>query len=83
MNNDWHAIHITDITGAEFFKCVASPMSTESEIKNLKKHLNAAQKNPSAYKFLDVATAKIVLDGSDYGVSVDIDYDAMLAELGL
>jgi UV DNA damage repair endonuclease len=83
MINDWHNLHITDKTGKEFLKTVASPLATESEIRNLKKHISAAKSNPKAYKFLDIPTAKIVMDGSDYDTSPDIDIDAMLKELGL
>lgn len=79
--NDWHKLHITDKTGQEFFKVTASPMSTTSEIKNLQQHIKAAQKNPDAYKFLDVATMVVMLDGSMYGAKTEVDYDVLLAEL--
>lgn len=79
--NEWHKLHITDKTGKEFFPCTASPMSTSSELKNLQHHIKAAQKNPGNYKFLDISTMTIVLDGSVYGEKVDVDYDALLAEL--
>lgn len=82
--NTWHNIHITDRTGKEHFKTLASPMSTMSEIRNLQRHIEQARQNPQAYKFLDVATAVIMLDGLPYGAPVsDIDADALLAELGL
>ena len=81
--NDWHKLHITDKSGKQFFPCVSSPMSTPSEIKNLKRHLESAKINPDAYKFLDSDTAIIVLDGSQYGQVSEIDADALLAELGL
>ena len=80
---EWHKLHITDKTGKEFFNVTASPMSTPSEIKNLQQHIKAAQKNPGAYKFLDVGTMVVMLDGSVYGDKVDVDYDALLAELGI
>ena len=83
MINDWHTLHITDNTGIELFKVTASPMSTMSELKNLKKHLAAAKCTPKAYKFLNIATAKIMLDGAVYGETTDVDADALLAELGL
>lgn len=85
--NDWHNIHITDKSGKEMFKTTASPMSTLSEIKNLKQHIDAAKANPTAYSFLDTATAVIVLDGEVYSEQVSTlsadDIDNMLAELGL
>jgi hypothetical protein len=81
--NNWHDVCITDKSGKQHFKVSASPMSTYSEIKNLKQHLEAAKKNPAHYKFLDVATAVIMLDGTEYESGATVDYDEFLAELGL
>lgn len=81
--NEWHNICITDKNGKEMFKCTASPMATFSEIKNLKQHIENAKRYPQHYKFLDVATAVIMLDGTVYSEPdvLDIDVDAMLKEL--
>ena len=76
-------MYITDKTGKQFFKASTSPMSTASEIKNLKRHIALAKKHPDQYKFVDVNTMKIVLDGYDYNAPSDIDADVMLRELGL
>lgn len=82
--NTWHSICITDKTGQEFFKTTASPMSTMSEIRNMKRHIAQAKASPEAYSFLDVDTAVIILDGVLYGeAGGDIDVDALLRELGL
>lgn len=85
--SEWHNLCITDKTGVERFKCTASPMSTVSEIRNLKQHLAAARKQPSYYKFLDVDTAVIMLDGELYSeqesILSDEDIDNMLKELGM
>lgn len=85
--NTWHKLCITDKSGVEHFKCTASPMSTMSEIRNLKQHLAAARKQPSYYKFLDVESAVIMLDGEVYSeqesILSDDDIDNMLKELGL
>ena len=82
--NDWHNLCITDKSGQEFFKCTASPMSTASEIKNLKRKLEEAKRRPSLYSFLDVDTATVMLDGKPYGEAVsNLDADALLKELGL
>ena len=81
--NQWHNIHITDKSGREFFCCNASPMSTMSEIRNLKRHIENAKRSPDMYKFLDIATAVIMLDGLPYGEPCEIDADQLLAELGL
>lgn len=83
--NDWHKLHITDKSGKEFFKTTASPMSTFSEIKNLKRHIEQAKANPKHYKFLDVETAVIVLDGDVYSereiIVDDLSYDELLQNL--
>jgi hypothetical protein len=82
---DWHEIYITDKSDKKMFKCIASPMSTKSEINNLKQHLAHAKVNPRLYKFLDLKTAVIMLDGEPYHFveKQAIDADALLAELGI
>lgn len=85
--NDWHKLYITDATGQQFFRCTASPMSTMSEIKNLKRHIEQAKARPNLYANLfDVATAVIMLDDVPYSEPEEIDadtLDAMLKELGM
>ncbi len=85
--NEWHNIHITDKTGKVMFNTVASPMSTMSEIKNMKQKLAQAKALPAQYHFLDIDSAVIMLDGSVYSeqesILSDDDIDSMLAELGL
>lgn len=81
---DWHHISITDKTGKEFFKTVASPMSTASELKNLTQHLAAAKANPDAYHFLDIDSAYILLDGTPYNAGREptpAELDALLDDL--
>lgn len=82
--SDWHKLCITDKTGAEFFKCTASPMSTMSEIRNLKRHIEQAKASPNMYYFLCADSAVILLDGAPYSEPVsNLDADALLAELGI
>ncbi len=81
-NNEWHDVCITDKTDKKFFNTIASPMSTASEIKNLKRHLQQAKIVPHRYKFLDVESAVILLDGTPYDTPVD-DLDKMMKELGI
>lgn len=84
MDNQWHNVYITDKSGAKFFNCTASPMSTWSEIKNLKRHIEQAKARPHMYKGMDVATMVLMLDGEPYSEPVsDLDADALLAELGM
>lgn len=81
--NDWHKLCITDASGQEWFHVTASPMSTMSEVNNLKRHIEHAKTNPQYYSFLDVASAVIMLDGTPYGQADSLDADALLKELGL
>lgn len=60
---EWNNLYISDSTGGKFFKTTASPMSTVSEIKNLKAKIKQAKQMPNLYKFLDVPTAFIVMNG--------------------
>ena len=73
----WHKLHIADRTGKEWFKTMASPMSTASEIKNLKQHIERMKAQPFLYNFLDPITARIYLDGVVYS-DVEITDDELL-----
>lgn len=83
MANDWHNIHITDKSGKIFFNTNASPRSTMSEIRNLKRHIDTAKQQPTHYSFLDVSTAQIILDGVPYSEPTADDVDQLLKELGV
>lgn len=71
-------VYITDKSGEKFFNTVCSAYHTDSEVKNMKYHLSNANHKPSLYDFLDIETAKIVVD-SDLDKITD---DELLAELG-
>lgn len=83
--NDWHNIYITDKTGEKFFNTNASPMSTMSEIRNLKRHIEAIKCGNAAYANvgIDRATAVLMLDDEPYGCQgmEDVLDDDLLAEL--
>jgi hypothetical protein len=66
--DNWHNIYITDCTGKKFFNTSASPMSTMSEIRNLKRHLDAIKAGKLAYVNVgvDKDTAVLMLDGTPY-----------------
>lgn len=53
-------LYITDKNGKESFKVLCATQYASSERRNLQGHINAAIKNPKAYGFLDIATARIV-----------------------
>ena len=81
MSDEWHKLHISDKTGGVFFRCTVSPMGTFSEIRNMKKRIEAAKRYRSHYSFLDVDSAHIVLDGERYSEPSAADLDAILDEL--
>ena len=81
QKSGWHTLYITDKTGRKMWNTIASPLSTASEIRNLKRHIEFARKNPKAYSFLDVDTAVIVVNGEIYKESVIEDMDAELLKL--
>lgn len=53
-------LYITDKTGAKYFRTTCSTAYKDSEVRNLGRHLINANKNPAAYSFLDLETARIV-----------------------
>lgn len=59
----------------------ASPMSTASEIRNMKRQLETARKFPEQFKFLDLASAVIMLDGAPYGEPMTMTDDELLNAL--
>jgi len=69
--SNWHNVYITDKTGKKFFNVVASPMSTESEIKNLTRHVDAIKSGSKGYEFIDKESAQLMLDDSPYGVEMN------------
>lgn len=80
MENNWHNVYITDKTGRKMWNTTASPMSTMSEVRNLSRHIEQARKYPEHYKFLDVATAVVMVDGQ---APVEMSDEELLAELGV
>lgn len=78
----WGNVYITDKTGKKMFDTMASPMSINSEVKNLIRHIENAHKYPTQYKFMDIATAQVMVDGEPYGAQSDMSDDELLAALG-
>ena len=81
--DNWHNIYITDCTGKKFFNTNASPMSTMSEIRNLKRHLEAIKSGNLAYARvgIDKDTAVLMLDDTPYQSMDDILDDDLLNDL--
>jgi len=80
---NWGNVYITDKTGKKMFDTMASPMSINSEIKNLTRHIENAHKYPSQYKFMDIATAQVMVDGEPCGAQNNMSDDELLAALGV
>jgi len=78
MDNNWSEVCISDKTGKKSFVCIASPMSTLSEIRNLSRHLENAKNHPEQYKFLDVSSAFLMVNGER-----QMSDDEIFAELGV
>ena len=81
MTEVWHNVYITDKTGKKFFDTSASPMSTLSEIRNLKRNVDRCKAGHEHYSFMDAQTVQLMVDGEPYGVDNEITFDQMLAEL--
>ena len=81
--DNWHNIYITDCTGKKFFNTNASPMATMSEIRNLKRHLDAIKSGAKLYAKVgvDKDTAVLMLDGTTYQSMDDILDDDLLNDL--
>lgn len=60
---EWNKLYITDKNGGKHFRVTASPSSTMSEIRNLKRHIQQAKKRPDLYSFMDADTSVIMLNG--------------------
>ena len=52
-------VFITDKSGKQFWNTTCGTEYHQSEVRNLSRHLDSANRNPSAYKFLDLPTAEI------------------------
>lgn len=50
------------------------------EIRNMQRHLDLAKLNPDKFKFLDLDTAKILVDGVPYA-RLSVEDDKLLTEL--
>ena len=81
--DNWHNIYITDCTGKKFFNTQASPMATMSEIRNLKRHLEAIKSGAKLYAKvgIDKDTAVLMLDDTVYQSMDDILDDDLLNDL--
>ena len=55
-------VYITDKTEKPMFKTLCATAYYESEVRNLHRKLIEAEKYPEAYKFLDLDTARIVIN---------------------
>lgn len=79
--SDWSNVYLTDKSGKKFFNTVASPMSTESEVRNLKRQLENAKMYPDMYKFLDISTAKVMVNEEQVYPIIAQDLNDIMKEL--
>lgn len=78
------AVYITDKSGKRFFNTLCSTEYASSEIRNLERKLEQAKQIPELYRFLDIATARIVQDGIakvSAEENADMTIDELLAAL--
>ena len=83
---NWTELRITDKTGKVGWKTSASsPVSVNSEVKNLMRHVKAIRaKNPAyASAGLDAESVCLQIDGETYGENLSDSDLALLDELGL
>lgn len=76
-------VSIQDKNG-KYWNTLCATEFVSSEIRNMQRHLDAAAKHPNAYRFLDLATAIILVDGVPYqSTDDDISDNELLKALGL
>jgi hypothetical protein len=83
---NWTELQITDKTGKVGWKTSASsPMSLNSEVKNLMRHVKAIRASNPAYANagFDAESVCIQIDGSTYEENLSNSDLALLDELGL
>lgn len=54
--------YLTDKNGGKMFKNIVGKGFEDSAVRELENHISTAKKNPAYYNFLDVETAKIVIE---------------------
>jgi len=82
MNNqkpDTTSVYITDASGKQHFRTLCSTQYHMAEVRNMQRRLDSARANPAAWQFLDIATARIVIEHS--APLAGMSDDELLAEL--
>ena len=82
---NWTELQITDKTGKVGWKIAASPMSVNSEVKNLMRHVEGIRASNPAYASagFDAESVCLQIDGSTYEENLSDSDLALLDELGL
>jgi len=82
---NWTELKITDKTGKVGWKTTASPMSLNSEVKNLMRHVKAIRAKNPAYSNagFDAESVCLKIDGNTYEENLSDSDLALLDELGL
>ena len=81
----WSKLQITDNKGRIGWKTSASPLSIDSEVKNLMRHVNAIKAKHPAYTNagFDAESVCLQIDGETYEENLSESDLALLDELGL
>ena len=75
---------ISDVTGKKYFNTLCSAKYASSEIRNMGRHLEQAKKHPLQFRFLDIPTAHILLDGKPISpIAFNMTDDELLTALGV
>ncbi len=56
----WHDLYITDKSNKKHFRTTCTDWGLNSELKNLRMHIENAKNHPEHYSFLDAESARIV-----------------------
>ena len=81
----WTELQITDKTGKIGWLTAASPMSVQSEVKNLMRHVKAIRAKHPAYSNtgFDAESVCLQIDGETYEETLSELDLALLADLGV
>jgi hypothetical protein len=78
-------VYITDKSNRKMFNTLCSADYVYPEIRNMERHLKSARNNPKAYHFLDLETAKIMVNDVEHSESpkITLSDEEILEVLGL
>jgi len=72
-----HATVCIEDKNGKHYNTLCSPDYTAPEIRNMQRHLELAAKNPKAFHFLDLPTARILVNGEPLPQLTNADLDLL------